>query len=195
MSTVEEIERAIPGAFPEKLAELRAWFAVYDSEVWDREFVDDVQHGRLNRLADEALNALDRGDCPAVMNHLATPGFWLCYRRLPEPVRRLADSCFALLHDDPRHPSLHFRRVGRFWSVRVGLHYRALAVQRTRPWCGSGSARTPSTTGWCVAVKLVRWAIVACDAQPTIGLIPRPMPRRCGDALRFYSYGDAMLIL
>ena len=64
MSTVEEIERAIQELSPEKLAELRAWFAVYDSEVWDREFVDDVQHGRLDRLADEALNALDRGDCP-----------------------------------------------------------------------------------------------------------------------------------
>ena len=28
-----------------------------------------------------------------------------------------------------RHPSLHFKRIGRFWSVRIGLHYRALAVQ------------------------------------------------------------------
>ena len=26
---------------------------------------------------------------------------------------------------DQRHPSLHFKRIGRFWSVRIGLHYRA----------------------------------------------------------------------
>jgi hypothetical protein len=63
MSTVEEIARAIQELPPEKLAELRAWFAAYDAEVWDREFVHDVQQGRLDRLADEALNALDRGDC------------------------------------------------------------------------------------------------------------------------------------
>jgi hypothetical protein len=34
-----------------------------------------------------------------------------------------------MLRQDPYHPSLHFKKVGRFWSVRVGLHYRALAVE------------------------------------------------------------------
>jgi len=43
-------------------------------------------------------------------------------------VRRLADESFARLKADPHHPSLHFKRVGRFRSARVGLHYRALAV-------------------------------------------------------------------
>jgi hypothetical protein len=27
------------------------------------------------------------------------------------------------------HPSLHFKTVGRFWSARVGLQHRALAVE------------------------------------------------------------------
>jgi hypothetical protein len=47
---------------------------------------------------------------------------------LPADVRQLADRCFALLRQDPRHPSLHLKKVGQFWSVRVGLHCRALAV-------------------------------------------------------------------
>jgi hypothetical protein len=64
------------------------------------------------------------------VRHLATPRFWLCYRQLPEEVQRLADKCYELLRQDARHPSLHFKKVGRFWSVRVGLHYRALAVER-----------------------------------------------------------------
>jgi len=34
-----------------------------------------------------------------------------------------------MLRNDPRHPSLRFRKVGPFWSVRVGLHYRALALE------------------------------------------------------------------
>jgi len=64
------------------------------------------------------------------MNHFATSEFWYLYRRLPEQVRLLADKNFALLRSDPHHPSLRFRKVGDFWSARVGLHYRALAKQR-----------------------------------------------------------------
>jgi len=30
---------------------------------------------------------------------------------------------------NPRHPSLQFKKIGKFWSVRVGLRHRALAVQ------------------------------------------------------------------
>lgn len=75
------------------------------------------------------------------VNHRATPRFWFLYRRLPVPVQQQADSAFALLRADSRHPSLHFRRVGRFWSTRVGLHYRAVAVQRDDDfvwfWIGS----------------------------------------------------------
>ena len=62
------------------------------------------------------------------MRHRATQRFWNCYHALAAEVRQLADRCFAVLRQDPQHPSLHFKKVGRFWSVRVGLHYRALAV-------------------------------------------------------------------
>jgi hypothetical protein len=62
------------------------------------------------------------------VRHLASPKFWAAYRALPQPVRALADNNFALLKADPDHPSLHFKRVGQFFSVRVGLRYRALAL-------------------------------------------------------------------
>jgi hypothetical protein len=61
------------------------------------------------------------------VKHFASPEFWANYEALPAAVRKLADANYALLKRDPRHPSLHFKRVGRYWSVRVGLHYRALA--------------------------------------------------------------------
>ena len=64
------------------------------------------------------------------MNHLATPDFWHRYRQLPDEVRELADKCFDLLRANPLHPSLRFKKVGRLWSARVGLHYRALARER-----------------------------------------------------------------
>ncbi len=63
------------------------------------------------------------------MTHRATPRFWDCYNSLPEAVQRVADRGYELLRADPRHPSLHFKKVGRFWSVRVGLQHRALAVE------------------------------------------------------------------
>jgi len=63
------------------------------------------------------------------MRHRANPRFWAHYKSLPEEVRQLADRCYALLRQDPRHPSLHFKKIGRFWSARVGIHYRAVAVE------------------------------------------------------------------
>jgi hypothetical protein len=64
------------------------------------------------------------------LNHFASPEFWLHYHQLPDDIRQLADKNFALLKADPRHPSLHFKKLGDFWSARVGLRYRALAKER-----------------------------------------------------------------
>jgi hypothetical protein len=63
------------------------------------------------------------------MNHFASPGFWRCYRALPAHIRELADKNFELLRANPNHPSLHFKKVGRFRSARVGLQHRTLAVE------------------------------------------------------------------
>jgi hypothetical protein len=61
--------------------------------------------------------------------HHATPEFWECYAALPEEVRRNADKAFALLKENSRHQSLHFKKIGELWSARVGIHHRALAVR------------------------------------------------------------------
>ena len=63
------------------------------------------------------------------MKHFASPAFWAAYENLPEAIRELADRNYALLKANPQHPSLHFKKVGRFWSVRIGIRYRALAVE------------------------------------------------------------------
>ena len=60
------------------------------------------------------------------MKHFASPEFWFHHRRLPEAVRDLANKNFELLKANPRHPSLRLKKVGKVWSVRVGLKYRAL---------------------------------------------------------------------
>lgn len=63
------------------------------------------------------------------MRHRATAGFWRRYAALPEAVQAAADKGFALMKQDATHPSLLFKPVGRMWSARVGLHYRALALR------------------------------------------------------------------
>ena len=64
------------------------------------------------------------------MRHFKDPDFQPLYDVLPRQVQRQADKSFALLKRDPKHPSLHFKRIrGGLWSVRVGRHYRALAIE------------------------------------------------------------------
>jgi hypothetical protein len=62
------------------------------------------------------------------LKHYASSRFWALYEALPSNVRSVADKNFALLKSDPRHPSLHFKRIGFLWSVRVGDRYRALGT-------------------------------------------------------------------
>ena len=63
------------------------------------------------------------------MKHRATPDFWYHYRDLPVEIQELVDRCYETLKHDSYSPSLHFKKAGQFWSVRVGIHYRALALE------------------------------------------------------------------
>jgi len=46
------------------------------------------------------------------MIHRATADFGQDYRRLPADIRARADKQFALLKENPQHPSLHFKKLG-----------------------------------------------------------------------------------
>jgi hypothetical protein len=63
------------------------------------------------------------------VRHFGSPSFWEAYAKLPENIRALANKNYALLKENLRHPSLQLKKVGRFWSVRVGSRYRALGVE------------------------------------------------------------------
>ena len=66
------------------------------------------------------------------MRHFKDPRFQPFFDALPKNVRALADKNFALLKHDPKHPSLHFKRVrGDLWSPRIGRNYRAVAIEGT----------------------------------------------------------------
>lgn len=63
MSTITEIEAAISNLSDDELATLRAWFAQHDADRWDRQFERDVAEGRLDALAEEALQHAREGRC------------------------------------------------------------------------------------------------------------------------------------
>jgi hypothetical protein len=63
MGSVREIEEAVLGLSEAELAAFRTWFAEYDAAAWDRRIEDDVAAGRLDALADEALDDLRAGRC------------------------------------------------------------------------------------------------------------------------------------
>ena len=63
------------------------------------------------------------------MTSRATRRFWKLYQELPENIQRLAVKNYRLWRENPRHPSLDFKKLagpGERFSIRVGDHYRAL---------------------------------------------------------------------
>ncbi len=62
------------------------------------------------------------------MKHFTSPEFWELLDDLPDEIQRRARRSFERLKTNPRHPSLRFKRVGPYWSVRVGRGYRALGI-------------------------------------------------------------------
>lgn len=63
MNTLNEIERAISQLSPQELAAFRTWFAEFDSAVWDQQLEADVVAGRLDAIAQKALQHLREGRC------------------------------------------------------------------------------------------------------------------------------------
>lgn len=61
--------------------------------------------------------------------HKTSSRFWKCFDQLPKQIQQIANENFELLKTDPFHPSLHFKKIDLFWSVRIGLSYRALAIK------------------------------------------------------------------
>ena len=55
MSTVKEIESAITQLEPKDVHAVADWLQEYREELWDRQIEADAKAGRLDKLADEAV--------------------------------------------------------------------------------------------------------------------------------------------
>jgi hypothetical protein len=63
------------------------------------------------------------------MKSRAVASFWASYDRLPGEVREIADKQYRLWLENPSHPSIQFKKVGRYWSARITYDYRAVGVK------------------------------------------------------------------
>jgi len=55
MTNVQRIEEQIRKLSPKEFAELRDWILEQDWAAWDVQIESDVREGKLEKLADEAL--------------------------------------------------------------------------------------------------------------------------------------------
>mgnify|MGYP006203778113 CR=1 FL=1 len=56
MGRLQQIEDQIRKLSTEELQSLRAWFFEFDAELWDRQFESDVNAGKLDDLAQRAID-------------------------------------------------------------------------------------------------------------------------------------------
>jgi hypothetical protein len=61
MNTVHEIEQAISRLSSKELARFREWFDEFDAGVWDKQIANDAQTGKLDRLAESAIEDYHTG--------------------------------------------------------------------------------------------------------------------------------------
>jgi hypothetical protein len=54
--TIDELEKAVATLPPEDLARFRAWFEQFDAARFDEKIERDARNGKLDRLAESALN-------------------------------------------------------------------------------------------------------------------------------------------
>ena len=59
--SVKEIEAAIARLPSNEVAELMAWLAEYDAQLWDRQIADDLDAGRLDKLLAEVDDEIQAG--------------------------------------------------------------------------------------------------------------------------------------
>ena len=61
MTTLEDIEKAIAELPVEQLERFRVWFEQFEAERFDQAIERDVKAGKLDRLAEQALEDFQAG--------------------------------------------------------------------------------------------------------------------------------------
>lgn len=63
MNTIQEIKQAVSLLPQPDLNRFRSWFDKFDSDAWDKQIEDDVNAGKLDTLASQALEDMANKRC------------------------------------------------------------------------------------------------------------------------------------
>jgi len=66
MTKVRDIDDEVKSSNNEELIEFRNWFLEFDSHAWDAQIERDAHTGKLDRLAQKALEEHERGESKAL---------------------------------------------------------------------------------------------------------------------------------
>lgn len=66
MVSLQEIEDAVSRLSRAELARFRDWFDKFDATLWDRQFERDAESGKLNQIADQAIEDYQAGKAKQV---------------------------------------------------------------------------------------------------------------------------------
>jgi hypothetical protein len=61
MGKLEHIEQQVAALAADELASFRAWFEAFDADAWDKQMAADAKAGRLDVLAEAALEEHRKG--------------------------------------------------------------------------------------------------------------------------------------
>jgi len=54
--SIQELEQAVTQLPPKDLVRFREWFDEFDAQVWDKQIETDAKSGKLDKIAEQALN-------------------------------------------------------------------------------------------------------------------------------------------
>lgn len=75
------------------------------------------------------------------MKSRTTDRFRKLFAGLPQEIQRSAKKCYLLWKENPDHPSLHFKKIGELYCVRIADRWRVLGFMKDQTyiwfWIGS----------------------------------------------------------
>ena len=66
MDNLTQVEKSISGFTDEELTIFREWFFKFDSQKWDEKLAGDIESGKLDDMANDALDQFLTGKAKSV---------------------------------------------------------------------------------------------------------------------------------
>ncbi len=127
---LEDIQFALTRLSQHDLARFREWYHEFEVEILEENLEHVLEEKHVLQRAEQAIHDFQAGRCTERLTHFISPDFLTCYAQLPPDIQEQADVRIDLLKKGQETPSsLHLKKAGRFWFVRIATGYQALAVE------------------------------------------------------------------